>query len=159
MHSNRSQKQVFFSENEPYFWYSAGESIIEGALWYNLTTGRLFQYDTGEWKEGNSEKLTLFRKFYAQAFNLSNATDVLAVGGLRSHEQHVFDAFGYDITIVGQQPKTIFLFHDHLPDKKIDVNYLRSNEELFGLLASYLDKVDGQEIAEIELKNWIESVV
>src|SRR4051794_3775917 len=139
MHSNRSQKQVFFSETEPYFWYSAGESINEGALWYNLATGRLFCYDTGEWKVENSEKLTLFRKFYAQAFNLSNVTNTLAVGGLRPREQHVFDAFGYNITIVGFQPKTIFLFHDHLPDKKIDVNYLHTNEELFGLLATYLD--------------------
>lgn len=158
MHSNRSQKQVFFSETEPYFWYSAGESINEGALWYNLATGRLFQYDTGEWKVEHSENLALFRKFYTQAFNLSNATNTLVIGGLRPREQHVFDAFGYDITIVGQQPKTLFLFHDHLPDKKIDVNSLRSNEELFGLLADYLDKVDGQEIDEADLKNWLESV-
>ncbi|CAN5377321.1 hypothetical protein BH09BAC4_BH09BAC4_34720 [soil metagenome] len=158
MYSSRPQKQVFFSEAEPYFWYSAGESINEGALWYNLATGRLFCYDTGEWKVESSEKLTLFRKFYAQAFNLSNVTTTQVVDGLRHREQHVFDAFGYDITIVGQQPKTLFLFHDHLPDKKIDVNYWRSNEELFSLLAAYLDKVDGQEIDEADLKNWIESV-
>ncbi len=70
----------------------------------------------------------------------------------------MFDAFGYSITIVGQQPKTLFLFHDHLPDKKIDVNYVYSNEELFGLLAAYLEKVDGQEIDEADLKNWLESI-
>ena len=152
MDNLRSQKQLFFSETEPYFWYSAGESIQEGALWYKPTTSRLFRYNTGEWKTVTSANLTAFRGFYKQAFTADRADSAY-----RSHEQHVFEGYDYKITIVGQSPKTIFLFHDHLPDKKIEANYSATNEALMEKIGVYLEQIAGQEIDEVTLKQWIES--